>query len=192
MNDKNGFVFVETIVVLTVTMVILLTLYNSYVVILKNIQSRQYFNNMNDIYKAHIVKKMFKNEKGNPNYSLTSNEITVYAPKGIYDSSKGEKNCYDEVLSSRKGYDFPMKKDCSEVLTSLGISYVVLLPNNFNTIDFRSHPSAQKTNGFYKMSFQKFVGTLDEYGKGKTPIGHIVIVMIDSKTKKYSYASIQA
>lgn len=56
--NKDGYIFIETIIVLTVTMVCLLSLYNGYSLTVNSIENRKYFDNINDVYKTNIAKKM--------------------------------------------------------------------------------------------------------------------------------------
>lgn len=65
MKDKNGFIFIETIIVLTITMVTLLALYNGYSLIIKSVENRKYYENINDVYKANVVKKMLNTDESN-------------------------------------------------------------------------------------------------------------------------------
>ena len=54
---KNGFVFVETIVVLVVLVVGMVSLYTIYSNIATNIEMRQEFDNISDLYKTNIVRE---------------------------------------------------------------------------------------------------------------------------------------
>lgn len=53
---KNGFVFVETIVVLVVLVVGMVSLYAFYNGITANIEKREYYDNISDLYKTEIVR----------------------------------------------------------------------------------------------------------------------------------------
>ena len=58
--NKSGYIFIETIIVLTVTMICLLSLYNCYSLVVKSSTNKKYYDNINDVYKANIVKKILK------------------------------------------------------------------------------------------------------------------------------------
>ncbi len=58
--NKSGYIFIETIIVLTVTMICLLSLYNGYSLVVKSSTNKKYYDNINDVYKANIVKKILK------------------------------------------------------------------------------------------------------------------------------------
>lgn len=68
MKVKNGFIFVETIVVLTVTMVSLMALYGSYILVMKSAENKKYYDNINDVYKVNIAKKMLLTNPANGIY----------------------------------------------------------------------------------------------------------------------------
>lgn len=58
--NKSGYIFIETIIVLTITMICLLSLYNGYSLVVKSSTNKKYYDNINDVYKANIVKKILK------------------------------------------------------------------------------------------------------------------------------------
>ncbi len=58
--NKSGYIFIETIIVLTVTMICLLSLYNGYSLVVKSSTNKKYYDNINDVYKVNIVKKILK------------------------------------------------------------------------------------------------------------------------------------
>ena len=58
--NKSGYIFIETIIVLTITMIYLLSLYNGYSLVVKSSTNKKYYDNINDVYKANIVKKILK------------------------------------------------------------------------------------------------------------------------------------
>ena len=60
MKNNKGFVFIETIVVLTVTMISLLSLYNGYVLTLKKVEQKKFYDNINDVYKLNIFNNLLK------------------------------------------------------------------------------------------------------------------------------------
>ena len=58
--NKSGYIFIETIIVLTITMICLLSLYNGYSLVVKSSTNKKYYDNINDVYKVNIVKKILK------------------------------------------------------------------------------------------------------------------------------------
>lgn len=60
--NKDGYIFIETIIVLTVTMVCLLSLYNGYSLTVNSMENRKYYDNINDVYKTNVVKKLLNTE----------------------------------------------------------------------------------------------------------------------------------
>lgn len=94
MKEKRGFVFIETIIVIVVAMVLLVSIYSSFSLILANINRKEKYDNINDIYKANIINRMFST------YSIGADYVSI-------DSS----NC--------SSY---MNSDCANVMSDLGIS----------------------------------------------------------------------
>lgn len=74
MNNK-GYIFIETIVVLSITMVSLLVLFNGYSLLTKSAYQKKYFDNINDVYKVNIIKNMMKE---NNNVSFVKTECTNF------------------------------------------------------------------------------------------------------------------
>lgn len=60
--NKKGFVLIETIIVLLVVVVCMLALYKAYSFVFLNLKQNNYYDNINDIYKVNIVKKIFNFE----------------------------------------------------------------------------------------------------------------------------------
>lgn len=107
--NKNGFVFVETIVVLTVTMVSLILLYRSYVLIINRLQQKTYYDNINDVFRASVVKQMLESVSFDGNYIVLKPEAG---------------NC-----------DAYMQIDCPIVLKELDISRILIIKDTEEIID---------------------------------------------------------
>ena len=54
---KNGFVLVETIVVILVLCVLLIMLYGGYMNVISAVQRKSYYDNTEYIYKTNLVKE---------------------------------------------------------------------------------------------------------------------------------------
>ena len=60
-RDKNGFVFIETIIAIIILIVAFLTLFNIYNKLYRKIDSRYEYDNISFIYKARNTKKALEN-----------------------------------------------------------------------------------------------------------------------------------
>ena len=106
MLNKKGFIFIETIIVMTVAMICLISLYSGYSLIIKNIENKKYYDNINDVYKVNIVKKMLNNNITTDNYiNIASNECDLY-----------------------------MNNNCFEVLSNLDITNVIITSNDLTKL----------------------------------------------------------
>lgn len=98
---KNGFIFVETIVVLTITMVSLILLYRSYVLVINRLEQKTYYDNINDVFRANVIKEMLES------VSFDGDYIVLYPQTG---------NC-----------DAYMQIDCPTVMKELDINKVYII-----------------------------------------------------------------
>ena len=57
MREKNGFVMIETVVVITILTVGLISLYASYSLILSKAVTKNYYDNVEHIYKSYFDSK---------------------------------------------------------------------------------------------------------------------------------------
>lgn len=101
MKNKNGFVFVETIIVLTVTMVSLILLYRSYVLVINRLQQKTYYDNINDVFRASVVKQLLESVSFEGNYIV--------------------------LLPSAGNCDAYMQTDCATVMAELDINKVFIV-----------------------------------------------------------------
>ncbi len=162
MKEKNGFIFIETIVVLTVTMVSLLTLYDAYALVLKSASSKQYNDNINDIYKVNIVKNMLLSE----NYPCP----TVSGNYNLYTSE----NCGSV-----------MNNDCGEILDEFDIKQVIFTRTLVSQNTIKNLISYGKLNNgnVFTNSLNRYISNLDLKAK-------YIIIVREVDDKKY-YASLK-
>lgn len=120
MLNKKGFIFIETIIVLTITMVCLVSLYSGFNLVIKNIENKKYYDNINDIYKVNIAKKLINNNTSTNQYlDITENNCVYY-----------------------------MDSNCALVFNNLGINHFVITGNDVSKLyDFKDEVF---TNSFVK------------------------------------------
>ena len=73
--NKRGFVLMETIIVMTVLSIALIYLYTTYVKVLSSASKVSYYDNVEDMYTAYYVSKLYSKINNNE-LSLSSNIIT--------------------------------------------------------------------------------------------------------------------
>lgn len=62
MKNKRGFILVETIIVMSVVMIALIGIYNSYVTVINKARQKMYYDNINDVYRLNVINKILNNE----------------------------------------------------------------------------------------------------------------------------------
>lgn len=82
---KKGFVFIETLIVLVVLTVSIVSLYGMYIKISTDINIRRYYDNINDLYKVDVVRDYISEETKESTTNLitiTPNNCTSYMKTG--------------------------------------------------------------------------------------------------------------
>lgn len=97
MRKKNGFVFMETIVVISVLSITLLLLFGSYSYILRKSRSKNTFDTTETIYKTYYVKQILDNYKRE--MGRTGNSVEVYAVDHLSSTSECTKQTYSSGYS---------------------------------------------------------------------------------------------
>lgn len=83
---KNGFIFIETIVVLVVAMVAMLSIYSTYSVTTKNAEKKEKYDNINDVYKLNAVSVLFSDLETEESYVIVdSSNCSTYMDSGCDD-----------------------------------------------------------------------------------------------------------
>ena len=59
---KKGFVFIETLTVLTILVTTILSIFLTYQALVTNVQKRLYYDNISDIYKTDILRSKIKRD----------------------------------------------------------------------------------------------------------------------------------
>ncbi len=128
MYKKRGFIFLETIIVLIVTVISMLGLFFTYSFLIKNLNQGRHYDNINDVYKLNIFYKLMK-EKGFPSDELL--KITNSNCENYFDN-----NC--QLLMEKLGFDYFIytKKDLDNILSNptnllnTDINYLKILEHN--------------------------------------------------------------
>ena len=83
--NKNGFVFIETIIVIVLLSVGIASMYFLMTNITTNIKSRKYFDNISDLYKTNIIRdNVSKNLTGTTYLEITKDNCTSYMTSTCY------------------------------------------------------------------------------------------------------------
>jgi type II secretory pathway pseudopilin PulG len=97
---KNGFVFIETIVVICVLSVTLLLLFSSYSYMLRKSRERGLFDNTDSIYKTYYVKQMIDRYKSSYGANDSRTSIKFYIDRNSECKQMGSYASYVCDLSS--------------------------------------------------------------------------------------------
>lgn len=80
-KNKKGFIFIETLIVLVVLLVTVMGMYKMYTKISTDIDYREYFDNISDLYKTDIIRsEINKNQltSSNPLIEINKTNCTSY------------------------------------------------------------------------------------------------------------------
>lgn len=80
MRKREGFVMIETIIVITILSVGLISLYASYSLILSKAINRSYYDNVGDVYKSYFVGKYLA-DNNYTNFTENFKEINITNPE---------------------------------------------------------------------------------------------------------------
>lgn len=74
---KKGFVFIETLVVLVVLIAGILSIFSTYAILTSNIEKREYYDNISDLYKVDIIRSLIDVDAiGEPTDYITKNNCS--------------------------------------------------------------------------------------------------------------------
>ncbi len=147
--NKNGFVFIETIIVIVLLSVGIASMYSLMTNITTDIKSRKYFDNISDLYKTNIIRdNVSKNLTGTTYLEITKDNCTSY-----------------------------MSSNCNSLLTDLEVERVVVnfasldniinsdttIPNSMN--EYLKTINTYKTNKYiivnYKYNNKNYYASLE-------------------------------
>lgn len=97
---KKGFVFVETLIVLTVLLVAVVGMFGTYIKISSDIENRKYYDNISDLYKTDIIR----------NYIISSNLV---GNSSFIEISKSNCSLY-------------MKSNCETLIDTLNVENIYI------------------------------------------------------------------
>ena len=118
MNNK-GFVFVETIVVLVVLITGVLGIYSTYSNVSTNIEKRDYYDNISDLYKTDIIR-----DKINSSLLSGSGYIQIKTNDSAYSCVSYMGSDCNTLLTELNVYDI--------TINLVSISEMLGLSSNFN------------------------------------------------------------
>jgi len=104
---KKGFIFIETLVVLTVLSLSIVGLYGMYIKVSTDIKEKKYYDNIDDLYKTDIIRKITNKD------SLPNEEIIK--------------------INSSNCTSF-MNLNCTSILNTLEVEEVIILNANIDSL----------------------------------------------------------
>lgn len=166
---KKGFVLMETIVVISVLCVVMITLYSSYSKILVGVNKKSLYDNTEYLYKASVVRDYLEDILNPDLYSST--QIYMYCRNSIAGSK-----CYDNPSSSRFQND---------LFKTLGVESIYITIWNTDDID----PSFIT---MFEATTQNYIKTMDPTNED----GKRIIIMFKDENDQtgnaiYQYASLK-
>lgn len=169
---KKGFVLLETIAVLSIICVTLITLYGGYVRIIKNVKLQNYYDNTEYIYKAKTVGDFIANvviEK-----QIASDDLFIYCNTAVYQTEENPNPTL--VTCDNSGLDY------NGLLKEMRVAGVYITKWNTRDIDTMSLLQVEPTT-------QKYIRHIND----KKGSGYRIVVMFKDRldSSKYQYASIR-
>ncbi len=130
---KKGFVFVETLVVLSVVTVSIVSLYGVYLKISTDIEKREYYDNVSDLYKTNIVRNLININKVNEFIEINKNNCESFMDSKCTNilESLNIDNVYitDKKVSlilEDKNIDNTLKEYLKTINTSSNTLYIII------------------------------------------------------------------
>lgn len=168
---KNGFVLMETIIVITVLCVVLVTLYGAYSKLLIDVNKRSLYDQTEYIYKTALVRKYLEEKVNKDVY--TSSTYYVYCRNSF---SNVNDKCYDKDISGN------YEKD---LFKYLGVEAIYITHWNVGAI------SPLDLQGF-EATTQNYIQKMDPTDES----GFRIIVMFksennDTDKEVYEYATLR-
>lgn len=163
--NKKGFVLMETIIVVAVLGVILVTLYASFSTIVIGVRKTNYYDNTEYIYKTNIIKGYLK---ADPSYA------NIYEPQQVHVV------CSEEVGTVRCDKDYMQDLQVQAI-------YIV----DYDPFDITTTTNMD-SSGFSSLeaTTQKYIKYLDPPDSSGT--SRIIVMFKDEDdTTKYQYASLK-
>lgn len=166
---KNGFVLMETIIVITVLCIVLVVIYASYSKLLIDVNKKSLYDKTEYIYKTNIVREYVEDVLDESKYSTST--YYVYCRNKLDDLK-----CFDDKITGN--YE-------NDLFKTLGVEAVYITLWNVNEI------SDSDISGF-EATTQNYIKKLDP-----TDISAFrIIVMFDSENndteqKVYEYATLR-
>ena len=170
--NKKGFVLLETIAVLSIICVTLITLYSGYIRIIKNVKIRNYYDNTEYIYKAKLVGEYIS--KVVTASEIENVDVYIYCNTQVYSTEANPNPVLTRCNSSNLSYSF--------MLNEMDVQGVYITKWNTREIDSMSLIALEPTT-------QRYIKYINE----KKGAGHRIIVMFKDRidSKKYQYASLR-
>lgn len=149
--NKKGFVLLETIVVLVITVVCMLGLFLTYSFVIENLKQARYYDNIGDVYKLNVLYSILDKDSVS---NINNYEIITSANCSSY----FENNCADLIDSRLKfNYLIITTADINSILASHNsdlkpsdINYFKTLENGYTyLIGFYNNGYQLEGNNYY-------------------------------------------
>ena len=175
---KRGFLLLETIVVISVLCILLITLYVAYNNTTNAVKSQLRYDNTEYIYKAYILKNFLEEKIINEGSYACSNCETVY----IFCSDKN----VEQVTSCR---NIPKEDDNYYFLQKMvdQMKVTAIYITKWDTTTFMDKAEIMNT---FEATTQRYIRVLNPIKKGDNAYRIIVMFEDENDTKAIQYASL--
>lgn len=125
---KKGFIFIETLVVLTVLSISVVSLYEMYIKVSSDIKEKKYYDNIGDLYKTDVIRKITNKE------TLPKEEI---------------------IKINKTTCTSYMNNNCNNILNTLEVEEVIILNTNINSLIYSENANIKNSLKEYLKTINK-------------------------------------
>lgn len=174
MNNKNGFVFIETIVTVVVLSASLLLLYSSYNASIHDEEERLYYDDIAYIYRTNYVRK-FLEENSNvetlKQYSFSNSYVVTIGP--------GFDTMFTEEQNT-KGY----RSSLENIYENFNINQMLLVKSNYISDCFNESDICKASTENLSYNMKNYVKSLNELSYDYYLVVEYAEKLVDGKIQK--------
>lgn len=166
---KKGFVLMETIVVIVVVSVALLTIFSSYNKILSKVKKENKYDTSEYIYMTDYIKRYLKDEIANNGLNISVTDICIEDESGNY--------CTDNLS------DYELSGKLPDAVKKIYDVEKIYILTNLNKFDKEMvSPNNKKNSSFFDAYMIDYIRKLDVSDNDK-----LIIVEYKRPAKNYNY-----
>jgi prepilin-type N-terminal cleavage/methylation domain-containing protein len=189
MKNKKGFVFIETIVVITILSVALLSVYSTFTSSYLKEQKKVYYDEISHVYRGYYVAKYLFNNSNAEAYFLDNTSFSAGylaitfgpATSGLFKNSTQQLSFSNLYSSANVSQIIAVKAPYSDTLKC-----VKSTKNDFSDVDSSLKDKCSKSYGNVSLDIRRYMSTLSP-----TNISNYILIFKFTETKDGKACSIE-